>query len=137
MWLSVQFALGTMVSMGDRGSAQNRFDRLFQCTTGGDLSAGTVVAPTRTNLGKSGSQTHCPITGMKLEKRDAFIDYQGQRIYLCCSGCKDMFLKNPEAALGKLEKREEVPENVQKTCPVCDAPVHRRVGNSADGWRYP
>jgi YHS domain-containing protein len=78
---------------------------------------------TKTNLGKSGSQVHCPITGEKLKNKDVFVDYQGQRIYFCCAACIDAFLKNPEAAFGKIEKKGEVPANVQKTCPVCDGSV--------------
>jgi YHS domain-containing protein len=67
-------------------------------------------------------QTVCPLTGNEISK-DAFVDYRGQRVYLCCMGCEARFLKSPEKALQKIKENGETVENldpasVQPNCPV-------------------
>ena len=44
--------------------------------------AGVVAAPKVLR-----AQTNCPITGDVLEDRDAYIDYEGHRIFVCCKKC--------------------------------------------------
>jgi YHS domain-containing protein len=95
---------------------------LFAVGCAGHMAHESRMA-TGTEMAEEGAQTTCPVAGEKLKNRETFIDCQGQRIYLCCPGCKPSFLKNPEAAFEKFEKEGVVLENVQKTCPVCDAPV--------------
>jgi YHS domain-containing protein len=85
---------------------------------------------TQTNLGKSTSQTRCPVSRSKLVDRKTFVDCQGQRVYLCCPACKDVFLKNTETVFSKFERDGIVLDNVQKTCPVCDAPVDPKTSKS-------
>ncbi len=40
-------------------------------------------------------QEVCPVMGGKIDK-NVYIDFQAQRIYLCCPGCKETFLKDTE-----------------------------------------
>jgi len=47
-------------------------------------------------------QTVCPVLGGNIDKK-VFIDYQGKRIYFCCSGCDAEFRKDPEKYLKKIE----------------------------------
>lgn len=54
-------------------------------------------------------QTHCPIAGNPIE-RDVFVDYQGMRIYFCCPGCDEDFLKDPEKYLGRMRAEGIEPE---------------------------
>ena len=48
-------------------------------------------------------QTVCPVMGGKIDK-DVYVDYQGKRVYFCCSSCKDVFLKEPGKYMKKLEE---------------------------------
>ena len=58
-------------------------------------------------------QTVCPVLGGNIDKK-VFIDYQGKRIYFCCSGCPAEFSKDPEKYLKKIEAQgitlEKCPE---------------------------
>lgn len=47
-------------------------------------------------------QTKCPVMGGKIDK-EVFVDYKGRRIYFCCAGCEDKFLKEPGKYLQKIE----------------------------------
>ena len=47
-------------------------------------------------------QTICPVMGGKIDK-DVYVDYEGYRVYFCCSSCKDEFLKEPEKYMKKIE----------------------------------
>lgn len=57
-------------------------------------------------------QTACPVSGEKLEKKNVFVDYQGRRIYFCCSKCKGMFSeKDAGKYLKKLDEMMPKPES--------------------------
>ena len=47
-------------------------------------------------------QTLCPVLGGNVNKQ-VYADYNGKRIYFCCSGCDAEFKKDPEKYLKKLE----------------------------------
>lgn len=49
-------------------------------------------------------QTHCPVMGGEINK-EFYADYQGQRIYFCCPGCKEPFLKEPEKHLEQMRSK--------------------------------
>ena len=44
---------------------------------------------------ETGSQEVCPVMGGKINK-EVYIDYHGKRIYFCCAGCEETFLKDPQ-----------------------------------------
>ncbi len=50
-------------------------------------------------------QTVCPVMGGKIDK-NVYVDYQGQRVYFCCSSCKAAFLKEPEKYMKKLAEEK-------------------------------
>lgn len=54
-------------------------------------------------------QTTCPIMGGTINK-DVFVDYNGMRIYFCCAGCEDEFLKKPEDYLNQMREQGVEPE---------------------------
>ncbi len=54
------------------------------------------------------SQTKCPVLGNKIDEK-VFVDYQGKRIYFCCTGCIDPFKKDPEKYLKKMEAEGVTP----------------------------
>jgi len=55
------------------------------------------------------AQAVCPVLGNKIDK-NVYVDYQGQRIYFCCTGCVEPFQKNPPQYLKKLEEQGVTPE---------------------------
>ena len=54
-------------------------------------------------------QIACPVQGGKINK-DLYADYQGQRVYFCCPACIDIFKKDPEKYLKKMEIEGVTPE---------------------------
>ncbi|MGA8573015.1 MAG: YHS domain-containing protein [Desulfobaccales bacterium] len=80
-------------------------------------SAGAVLAagatqglPDKSGRGQTGAQESvCPVLGNRINK-NIYTDYQGQRIYFCCPGCIEVFKKNPEAYLKKMQEQGVVPE---------------------------
>ncbi len=48
-------------------------------------------------------QTVCPVMGGKINT-SLFVDYEGKRIYACCSGCLPELKKDPAKYVEKLEK---------------------------------
>ena len=47
-------------------------------------------------------QTLCPVLGGNVNKQ-VYADYQGKRVYFCCSGCDAEFKKDPEKYMKKIE----------------------------------
>ena len=47
-------------------------------------------------------QEKCPITGGTINK-SAYTDYNGKRVYFCCSGCPATFLKEPDKYIQQME----------------------------------
>lgn len=70
-------------------------------------------------------QTTCPVMGGKIT-RDSYVDYEGQRVYFCCPGCKEDFLKDPDKYFEKAAKDKVMFENVQTTCPGTDKPIEKK-----------
>lgn len=50
--------------------------------------------------------------GGKIDK-SVYADYKGKRIYFCCAGCPETFLKDPEKYLALLAEKEEQPEIIK------------------------
>jgi len=46
----------------------------------------------------------CPVMPGNRVKEKFFVDYKGDRIYLCCKSCVKAFKKHPERYLKNLEK---------------------------------
>jgi YHS domain-containing protein len=60
----------------------------------------TVLAAEPAASGKP--QTICPVMGGKIDKK-VYTDYQGKRVYFCCSQCQNDFQKDPAGYVKKLE----------------------------------
>ena len=58
-------------------------------------------------------QTVCPVLAGNIDKK-VYVDYQGKRIYFCCTGCDAEFQKNPEKYMKKIQEQgitlEKCPE---------------------------
>jgi len=61
------------------------------------------------NPAKGNPQVNCPVMGAKIDK-NVYTDYQGKRIYFCCTGCVDDFKKNPDKYLKQMEEQGITPE---------------------------
>jgi YHS domain-containing protein len=46
-------------------------------------------------------QTTCPVMNGTINK-ELFTEYKGKKVYFCCPGCKEQFLKEPEKYISKL-----------------------------------
>ncbi|GEM_PF-2399338 len=57
-------------------------------------------------------QQTCPVMGGKIDK-NIYVDYKGQRIYVCCNSCKAEVAKDPQKYIDKLAKMGETTEKVQ------------------------
>lgn len=63
----------------------------------------------------SGPQTTCPVMeGRRINNR-LYVDYQGFRIYACCTPCVKAVMKDPEKYLRKLEEQGVVVEKTEQT----------------------
>jgi len=76
-----------------------RFVTVFVLALGLMLSQ-VAFAPEAAAAGKA--QTNCPVMGGKIDTK-VFADYQGKRVYFCCTGCLEDFRKEPDKYIRKLE----------------------------------
>ena len=51
-------------------------------------------------------QTTCPVMGGKINP-DLFVEYEGKKVYFCCAGCSEQFLKDPQKYLSKLPQFQQ------------------------------
>jgi len=51
-------------------------------------------------------QKTCPVMGGEINEQ-YFTIYQGKKVYFCCPGCEEVFLKNPEMYLSKLPQFQQ------------------------------
>lgn len=59
-------------------------------------------------------QTFCPVSGKKLEEKEAFTDYNGRRIYFCCEGCIGPFGEESAKFLAALDEKPKEDTEVMK-----------------------
>lgn len=88
------------------------------------------------------TQTTCPILGGKIDKK-VYADYNGKRVYFCCTDCIEQFKKEPDKYLKKLEAEGVVPEPTpaseetekketpKQTCPMM--PQSEKSGQNDSG----
>lgn len=79
-------------------------------------------------------QTTCPVMGGKIDK-NVYLDYQGQRVYFCCTACKETFLKDPDKYFRKFAQEGVLPESVQKKCPVKGNDIDYKIFTDYKGRR--
>ncbi len=79
-------------------------------------------------------QTVCPVMGGKINK-NIYIDYQAQRIYFCCLGCKDSFKKDSEKYMKKFADDNVLLDSVQEQCPVMGGKINKKLYVDHNGRR--
>jgi YHS domain-containing protein len=72
-----------------------------------------AVTPTMSAAESGKPQTKCPIKGGDIDK-DVFVDVAGKRVFFCCPGCGDKFLKD---AAGNLKTMKN--HGVKVAAAVC------------------
>lgn len=55
-------------------------------------------------------QKYCPVMGDEINK-NIYVDFNGKRIYFCCTGCPEEFKKNPGKYMEKMKKEGVELEN--------------------------
>lgn len=75
----------------------------------------------------TGNQTNCPIMGGKINPK-VYVDYQDKRIFFCCPGCDDTFMKDPEGNLKKMADAGVVVMKLkqQSVCPITEETLKSR-----------
>ena len=79
-----------------------------------DKAAVTAKAGAPAEADKLKPQTMCPImTNMKINKNQ-YVDHEGQRIYVCCGGCRRAVADDFEAAVAKLAEMGQRPHPIKE-----------------------
>lgn len=73
---------------------------LLGMTTGATAAEGSGSKP-QAKAQASNKQSLCPIDGKAIDT-NAYVDYQGWRVYLCCEDCAAKFKADPAKYLKKL-----------------------------------
>ncbi len=55
-------------------------------------------------------QTRCPVMAGKIDKT-IYADYQGKRVYFCCSSCLDEFKKDPDKYMKEMREKGITPDS--------------------------
>ncbi|KAA3604473.1 MAG: YHS domain-containing protein [Planctomycetota bacterium] len=65
------------------------------------------------------AQSKCPVSGSKVDK-NVFVEYQGQKVYFCCSGCEGKFKAEADKVFTKWQHAKVVTEAAasQTHCPL-------------------
>jgi len=66
----------------------------------------------------------CPLMGDETNPKWR-VEYQGQYVYFCCSGCVDMFKADPEAAIAKLSAEDKAAIQKNETCAVSGEKIEK------------
>jgi len=79
-------------------------------------------------------QTHCPVMGGAIN-RDFYADVQGYRVYVCCPGCDQAVLDDPDPYLEAMKADGITPYRLQTHCPVMGGAINRDFYHDHDGQR--
>ncbi len=79
-------------------------------------------------------QTRCPVMGGAIN-RDFFVDVEGHRIYVCCPGCDDAILEDPQRFIDEMQAAGVTLYRLQTHCPIMDLPINRDLHHDHEGLR--
>lgn len=84
------------------------------------------------------AQTLCPVSGEALdaEERSHYVDFEGQRIVVCCKKCVPKAAAEPEQMIEVLARAGQAPASINTLCPVTSEELEDRkimvwVGNKS------
>lgn len=116
---------------------------LSACTLLGVAQAQQSAAPAATAPAQQETapswtaQTICPVSNEALdEDRSHFVDFEGQRIFVCCKKCVKKAAAAPEQMLASLAKSGMAAQSINTLCPVSGEKLEDRdnlvwVGNKS------
>jgi YHS domain-containing protein len=81
------------------------------------LTAALLLAATGSGLSWAKPQENCPVMGGKINK-SLYADYDGKRVYFCCTACPEPFKKDPEKYIKIMETEGVEFEKVHGAKPV-------------------
>lgn len=79
-------------------------------------------------------QTTCPVMGGKINQ-NLYVDYAGQRVYVCCEACIEVLTKDPEKYIKKLEADGVTVAKIQTICPVMGGKINQALYIDHSGKR--
>jgi YHS domain-containing protein len=85
----------------------------------------------------SPDQTACPITGKGINK-DIYVDHDGNRIYLCCPGCKERTTADADKIISRLQAQgiKLAKTTAKQTlCPVMGGDINKELYSDHEGNR--
>jgi YHS domain-containing protein len=82
------------------------------CATPKEVKGDSV--PSTSTVKKLKPQITCPVQGDPIDKK-LFVDYNGERIYVCCKSCLADVQKEPEKFIKKLESMGQGVETIALT----------------------
>ena len=82
------------------------------------LSIAVLLLTTTAVMAAEKPQTSCPVSGEPIDT-SVHVDWQGQRVYFCCTKCPLKFKADPEKYFALMAAEGVVAESVQTTDPVC------------------
>jgi len=66
------------------------------------VAAATATAATTTTAAPAKTQSTCPVMGGEVDKK-LYVDAEGKRIYVCCTGCLEKVKADPGKYIKLLE----------------------------------
>ncbi len=63
------------------------------------------------------ANTTCPVMTKEKVDPDLYVDYKGQRVYVCCTKCKKRFSQNPEKYLALMKSPDDKITSTVKAVP--------------------
>lgn len=61
------------------------------------------------------ANTTCPVMQKEEIDPDIFVDYNGERVYLCCTKCKKRFAQDPDKYLARIHAADAATTASKKT----------------------
>lgn len=81
-----------------------------------------------------GKEAICPVTGDKfvIHESTPVVEYKGEKYYMCCPGCDDEFMRNPERYIDKMREVEKS-ENEESKIEYWTCSMHPEVNADEAG----
>jgi YHS domain-containing protein len=88
---------------------------------------------TASGAAKEIAQKLCPVTGEEIDP-SIYVDYQGKRVYFCCSKCVADFEADPAKYLAKMEEQMKSPPPAKPSTTATPSPGE---ASAAGYWTCP
>jgi len=95
-----------IASTGWSGDLKNPVEAYQQACNNSSMKGrdGSHMMDTTNSEQQVKTQKVCPVYGGEINPQ-LFVDYHGERVYFCCSGCEELFMEKPEEYVKKLNSQ--------------------------------